>query len=45
LGVARSTIQNWLSSGVLVRTAKRGVYRRTPVTEERIKSLLRKRWR
>ena len=45
LGVARSMIQNWLSSGVLVRTAKRGVYRRTPFTEERIKSLLRKRRR
>jgi hypothetical protein len=26
-------------------TAKRGVYRRTPVSEERIKSLLRKRRR
>jgi uncharacterized Zn finger protein len=45
LGVARSTIQSWLSSGVLVRTAKRGVYRRTPVSEERIKSVLRKRRR
>jgi predicted site-specific integrase-resolvase len=45
LGVARSTIQNWLSSGVLVRTAKRGVYRRTATTEERIKRVLRKRRR
>jgi hypothetical protein len=45
LGVARSTIQNWLSSGVLVRTAKQGVYRRTAATEERIKRVLRKRRR
>ena len=45
LGVARSTIQNWLSSHVLVRTAKRGVYRRTVATEERIKRVLRKRRR
>jgi len=45
LGVARSTIQSWLSSGVLVRAAKRGVYRRTPVSEERIQSLLLRRRR
>ncbi len=45
LGVARSTIQSWLRSGVLVRTPKRGVYRRTATTQERIKRVLDKRRR
>jgi uncharacterized Zn finger protein len=35
-GVARHMIQNWLTSGVLLRTEQRGVYRTTPRTEARI---------
>ena len=35
-GVTRHMIQNWLVSGVLLRTGQRGVYRTTPQTETRI---------
>jgi hypothetical protein len=35
-GVARHMIQNWLASGVLLRTEQRGVYRTTAQTEARI---------
>jgi uncharacterized Zn finger protein len=35
-GVHRSTIQSWLSSGVLLRTVARGVYLKTRDTEARI---------
>ena len=36
LGVPSSTVQNWLKTGVLGRTAKQGVYGWTPVAEERL---------
>jgi len=35
-GLARHTIQNWLVSGVLLRTEQRGLYRTTTQTEARI---------
>ncbi len=35
-GVARHMIQSWISSGVLMRTDQRGVYRATAQTEARI---------
>ena len=35
-GVARHMIQNWIASGVLLRTGQRGVYRTTAQTEARI---------
>ena len=35
-GVARHMIQNWIASGVLLRTEQRGVYRTTAQTESRI---------
>jgi uncharacterized Zn finger protein len=35
-GVARHMIQNWIASGVLLRTKQRGVYRTTAQTEARI---------
>ena len=35
-GVARHMIQNWIASGVLLRTEQRGVYRATAQTEARI---------
>jgi uncharacterized Zn finger protein len=35
-GVARHMIQNWIVSGVLLRTDQRGVYRTTAQTESRI---------
>jgi len=35
-GVARHMIQNWIVSGVLLRTDQRGVYRTTAQTEARI---------
>jgi uncharacterized Zn finger protein len=35
-GIPHSTLQNWLNTGVLVRTERRGVYRTTEQTEERI---------
>lgn len=35
-GVARHMIQNWIASGVLLRTEQRGVYRTTAQTERRI---------
>ena len=37
-GVPRSTFQNWITSGVLVRTRERGVYRTTAVAEQRIET-------
>lgn len=40
LGVPRSTFQNWVSSGVLVRTGQRGIYLKTATTEERINKAL-----
>jgi hypothetical protein len=43
LGVSRSTFQNWVSSGVLARTHRRGVYRTTASTQERIEAALRRR--
>jgi uncharacterized Zn finger protein len=43
LGVPRSTFQNWVRSGVLVRTDRRGVYRTTAATEQRIETALRRR--
>ena len=38
LGVPRSTFQNWVTSGVLVRTQERGVYRTTSVAEQRVEA-------
>jgi hypothetical protein len=35
-GVARHMIQNWIASGVLLRTKQRGLYRTTAQTETRI---------
>jgi uncharacterized Zn finger protein len=35
-GIPHSTLQSWLNTGVLVRTGRRGVYRTTDQTEERI---------
>lgn len=43
LGVPRSTFQNWITAGVLVRTEKRGVYLTTAATQSRIKDALQKR--
>jgi len=45
LGVPRSTFQNWVSSGVLARTDRRGVYRTTASTQERIEAALQRRRR
>src|SRR5262249_23148844 len=39
-GIPRHAIQNWLGSGVLLRTDQRGVYRNTKSTEERIAEYL-----
>jgi hypothetical protein len=39
-GVSRYMIQVWLASGVLLRTAQRGIYRATPQTEARIKGYI-----
>lgn len=44
-GVPRSTFKNWLTSGVLLRTERRGVYRTTAETEERIRRALDRRLR
>ncbi len=35
-GVARHMIQNWIASGVLLRTEQRGVYKTTAQTETRV---------
>jgi len=35
-GVPRSTFKNWVKAGVLRRTSRRGVYKTTATTEERI---------
>lgn len=35
-GVARHMIQNWIASGILLRTKQRGLYRTTALTETRI---------
>jgi uncharacterized Zn finger protein len=42
-GIPHHMIQNWLISGVLLRTGKRGVYRTTERTEERIARYLIRR--
>lgn len=39
-GIPYYMMQNWLSSGVLLRTEKRGVYQLTKQTEERVKTYL-----
>jgi uncharacterized Zn finger protein len=39
-GVPRSTFQNWLATGVLRRTSRRGVYKTTAKTEARIARVL-----
>ena len=38
LGVPRSTFQNWITSGVLLRTQERGVYRTTSLAEQRVEA-------
>jgi uncharacterized Zn finger protein len=39
-GIPRTTFQNWVTQGVLQRTAERGVYLQTPESERRILNLL-----
>jgi len=39
-GIPRTTFQNWVVSGVLIRTDERGVYRTTKDTEDRIRRSL-----
>ena len=36
-GIPRTTFQNWVTKGILGRTAERGVYLRTPAAEARIR--------
>ncbi len=43
LGVPRTTFQNWVTSGALRRTDRRGVYLTTAVTEQRIEKTLGER--
>ena len=40
LGVPRSTFQNWVTSGVLVRTDERGIYLKTATARKRIEKAL-----
>jgi uncharacterized Zn finger protein len=42
-GVVRHMIQSWISSGVLIRTDQRGVYRTTAQTEARIVAYVARR--
>lgn len=44
-GVPRSTFQNWFASGVLLRTTRRGVYRKTSTTAGRIAKVRREKRR
>jgi uncharacterized Zn finger protein len=44
-GVPRTTFQNWLSSGALRKTKRRGVYKTTASTEARIERALERRHR
>lgn len=39
-GIPRSTFQNWVTAGDLLRTSKRGVYRMTPRAWERLERYL-----
>jgi uncharacterized Zn finger protein len=39
-GIPHYMLQNWITSGVLLRTGRRGVYRTTERTEERIEQYL-----
>ena len=42
MGVPRSTFQNWVTTGVLVRTRQRGIYLTTATTGQRIERALRR---
>jgi hypothetical protein len=44
-GVPRSTFQNWVTAGVLLRTDRRGVYKTTGDTEARIRKALQRQRR